>query len=242
MGSGAFFVRVKLIAVHDPTRIPAVMKAVQRVWEGQPDLSFPALMGLIANRGIGWGCSDEELMAVLERIEAEHPALIDAPSDHTLALTTLSPHHLVTLTPQVAIVRSGDDPTRIPGVWAFAGMRRTGPGLPLVVSDTAGIEHRLGVVQLVTRFDACAAPSLDGIVRRDVGAHRWLVELGEQQRCLVGQRIRLWRKESRTVTSTVIAWEEILSCRLGDEFEVAPVGGGPIKRLGPVTAIYLLEA
>lgn len=198
-------------------------------------------MGLIANRGIGWGSSDAELVRVLAEIEAEHPALIDASIEHSLALKTIAPHHAVTLHQHVAIVRSGEDPTRIPGVWSFAGLRRTGPGLPLVISDTAGIEHRLGVVDMITRLDVDAAPFLHGIVRRDVGTHRWLVELGDRKRVVVGQRIRVWEKESRAVISSVIAWEEIISCRPDEEFVVLPVGGGPALRLGPVTAIYLLE-
>ena len=51
--------------MHDPLRIPGVLDAVRRVWEGQPDLTLPTLFAMLANRGVGWGAGDEDLLREL---------------------------------------------------------------------------------------------------------------------------------------------------------------------------------
>lgn len=217
------------------------MRALRRVWEGQPDLELPALLGVIANRGIGWGSTDEELLRVLSEIEEEHPSLIDASSDASHLMATAAPPHSVTLSAGTAVVRSGDDPKRMPGVWDYSTMRRAGPGLPLVIGDADGVEHRLGVITLVTSFDPGLAPPLTGLSRGGVGSCRWLVTLPEGRRCVVGQRIRLWDPSRRSVGYTTLAWERILACEAGEEMVVLPAGGRPAERLGTVAAVHVLE-
>ena len=66
--------------MHDPTRIPSIVRALERTWEGQPDLSLAQLMGVLQNRGLGWGTTDDEAVALLAAVEREHPSLIDATS------------------------------------------------------------------------------------------------------------------------------------------------------------------
>ena len=64
--------------MHDPTRIPRLTQALQRAWEGQPDLNFAQLIGVLQNRGLGWGTTDDETMELFAAMEREHPSLIDA--------------------------------------------------------------------------------------------------------------------------------------------------------------------
>ena len=66
--------------MHDPTRIPRLTQALQRAWEGQPDLTLAQLIGVLENSGLGWGTTDEEAVELLEAVEREHPSLIDATS------------------------------------------------------------------------------------------------------------------------------------------------------------------
>lgn len=227
--------------MKDPTRIPHVIDALRRAWEGQPDLSLPAVMGVLANRGIGWASTDEELVAELARLETEHPSLIDAPTSAHLRITTSDPAHLVTLADDTVIVRSAQQAQRMPGVWGFGGMRRTGPGLPLVIADTAGVEHRLGVVGIASTFDATQAPALNGLQRVQVGNCRWLVVLAGNRRCIVGQRIRLWDQALRTVESSTVAFDAIVSCTPGGRLVVKRASGAGDVDLGEVAATYVLE-
>ena len=227
--------------MKDPTRIPHVIDALRRAWEGQPDLSLPAVMGVLANRGIGWASTDEELVAELARLETEHPSLIDAPTSAHLRITTSDPARLVTLADDTVIVRSAQQAQRMPGVWGFGGMRRTGPGLPLVIADTAGVEHRLGVVGIASTFDATQAPRLDGLKRSQVGSCRWLVVLAGGRRCVVGQRIRLWDQALRAVQSFTVTFDAVVTCVVGGRFVVRQASGAGEMDLGEVAAIHVLE-
>ena len=60
-------------------------------------------------------------------------------------------------------------------------------------------------------------------------------------RAVVGQRIRTWRMEGRTVVSERIAWREIVRCEPGTEMEIAPAGGGKPRTLGLVKLLLELE-
>ena len=225
--------------MHDPTRIPRLTKALQRAWEGQPDLTLAQLIGILQNSGLGWCTTDEEAVELLTAMEREHPSLIGATSGpHTI--TTVNPPHLVTITGGYVVVRSGADPERMPAVWRMEGMRKTGPGLPLVVSDAEEVEHRLGIVSLVTRLEGIPEASI-GIARADVGNRRWLVLFDDGARAVVGQRIRVWRVEGRTVVSERIAWSEIVRCEPGAGMEIAPAGGGKPRTLGLVKLVLELE-
>ena len=224
--------------MHDPTRIPSIVRALERTWEGQPDLSLAQLMGVLQNRGLRWGTTDDEAVALLAAIEREHPSLIDATSGpHTI--TTAAPPHLVTIANGFVVVRSGADPERMPAVWRWSEMRKTGPGLPLVVADADGVEHRLGVVSLVTRLGEPEAS-----IRREqtkVGGRRWLVQFDDGARAVVGQTIRIWRVDGREVSSERVAWREILLCEPGADMQIAPAGGGEPVSLGLVERVLLLE-
>lgn len=233
---------VHLPFVHDPTRIPGVIQALQRAWEGQPDLTLAQLVGVLQNRGMGWATTDPEALELLRSLESKHPSLIDAsPSSHIL-ITTTAPDNLVTLTDGHVVVRSAADPGRMPALWPFSTARRIGPGLPLIITDEEGIDHRLGVTTLVSRVDASSAPALRNLRRSETGGARWLVELADGARAVVGQRIRTWEPRGRRdVLQQVLAWEAISSCAPGEEFAFTRAGGAPPVHLGRVERVLLLE-
>lgn len=228
----------RLGSVLDPTRIPSILSAFERAWEGQPDLSLAQFVGVLQNRGLGWAATDDEALDLLRELELEHPSLIDATSGpHTIS--TIDPPHLVTLQREYVVVRSGTSPERMPAVWLWSAMRRTGPGLPLVIADADEVEHRLGVVSLVTRLGEPEA-SIDN-AQRDVGSKRWLVVFDDGARAVVGQKIRVWRIRGREVVSERISWSEILVCEAGEEMKIAPAGGGKPVTLGLVERVLKLE-
>ncbi|WKD56839.1 hypothetical protein CAPI_01325 [Corynebacterium capitovis DSM 44611] len=226
----------------DPTRIPRVIAALQRAWEGQPDLALPALLGLVANRGVGWGSSDEDFLATLEQVEREHPSLVDAPPTRHLSIATFAPRHLVTLTPDRVVVRDPHVPTRQPVAWAYSALRPTGPGRPLVITDVAGVEHRLGVSSLVSEFDPHSVPPLSGIRAQNIGEARWLVEFADGSRALVAPRLRVWRVNRRDVELHTVAWERIDRCSPGAAMAVTPVGGRGLLELGEVDNVTVIQA
>lgn len=226
----------------DPTRIPRVTAALQRAWEGQPDLTLGALMGVLTNRGIGWGSTDAEIVEELTRMEAEHPSLLDATPAHPYLISTTAPGRLVTVTDGLVVVRDSERARAMPALWRYDSLRRTGPGRPLVVRDAEGIEHRIGVVRLITRLDADAAPSLRGLARGDIGGHMWLVALEGGARVAVGRRIRVWEPGRRDVGYSAFSWQRVLEAREGEELVVAPAGGGAPVTLGRVERCVLMEA
>lgn len=227
----------------DPTRIPTVLDELRLTWEGQPELSLATLFGVLSNRGVGWGTSDEELVEALRAERAIHPA--DVPRDdngrvmRSLLVETASPDHSVTLTPSHVVVRSVQDRDRQPSMWAYESVRTTGPGRLLVVRDGEGVEHRLGVV---TRIEALGdAPELEGLELAEVGNAVWLV-LIDGARALISHRLHTWRVEGRAVKKTTLAWERVVRCEIGEDLVVSPVGGGEDQVLGRVERIVLLES
>lgn len=225
----------------DPTRIPALVAALQDAWEGQPDLTLPAFLGMLHNRGLSWGTSEEEMLELLLEVAREHPSLIDATRTHPTLLSTTAPPLAVTLSGNVAVVRSGDDPQRMPAVWEFSALRPTGPGRPLVLTDTEGVEHRLGVVTLATVFDPAAAPSLEGLAVGEIGGARWLVVFSDGRRAILGHRLRVWATEGRETRVETVAWVSVVACAPGSDMIVAPAGGRKPLGLGPVERVVLLE-
>jgi len=227
----------------DPTRIPTVLDELRLTWEGQPELSLATLLGVLSNRGVGWGTSDEELIEALRAERAIHPA--DVPRDengraaHSFLVETASPDHSVTLTRSHVVVRSVQDRDRQPSMWAYESLRATGPGRLLVVRDGEGVEHRLGVV---TRIEALGdAPELEGLELAEVGNAVWLV-LIDGARVLISHRLHTWRVEGRAVEKTTLAWERVVRCEIGEDLVVSPVGGGEDQVLGRVEQIVLLES
>lgn len=225
----------------DPTRIPTLMAALQAAWEGQPDLTLPAFIGMLHNQGMGWATTDEELLSILQRIRRQHPPLVTGCLPGPLLITTTSPRQLVTLTDDVALVRSGDDPQRMPSVWQFSHFRPLGPGRPVVLADSEAVEHRLGVAELLTVLDAHAAPSPQGIRRDDIGLARWLVQFEAGGRALLGPRLWVWSPQRRDTIVETIAWNQVLTLTRGEKMRIAPVGGGEPLVLGRVENLYLLE-
>ena len=225
----------------DPTRIPTLMAALQTAWEGQPDLTLPAFIGMLHTHGMTWATSEDELLAILQRVSHQHPSFVSGWLPAPTLITTASPRHVVTLSNDVAVVRSGDDPQRMPSIWWFSQFRPLGPGRPVVLTDTEGIEHRLGVAESVTVLEADAAPTLEGLQRNELGAARWLILLEAGRRAVLGPRLRVWSLQRRDAVVETFAWSRVLTLAPGENMSIAPAGGGEPLVLGRVEGVYLLE-
>ncbi len=230
------------VEYNDPTRIPKLVDALQRVWEGQPDLSLSALLGTLRNRGADWGTSDEEMLEILGTMEAEHPSLVRWPAEVPMTVQTTAPEQRVTLSGSDVVVRPMGEGSRMPSAWKAVHFRAVGPGRSLIVTDTEGIEHRLGVTTLVHALDPDEVPPLECLEQPDVGGARWFVGFEDGSRAIIGQRITLWRPEGRRATSQEsYKFARILSCGEGAEMRIAPAGGGDPVSLGRVAHVVLVD-
>ena len=218
------------------------MHALQEAWEGQPDLTLPAFLGMLHNRGLSWATTEEEMRELLREVRDEHPSLMTAPPTQPTLVRTTSPRLSVTLFPDTVVVRRADDPQRMPSVWRYTRLRPTGPGRQLILTDEEGVEHRLGVVELVTVLNPQLAPGLPGVRRRDIGEAQWLLMLDDATRAILGPRLRVWTTVGRETQLTTLAWSHVEHFALGGDIVVAPAGGGSPHVLGPVPEVLLLEA
>ncbi len=233
----------------DPTRIPGVLDALRRTWEGQPELPLSTLFGMLENRGIGWGTDDGELLRVLGELERVHPARLpmrEARPAGRYLITTQGPEHRVTVDPHRVIVRRimPDRRAAQPGVWDYRAIRPTGPATPLVITDAGGIEHRLGVVRHITLLDAAPAPEvtdLGGLRRREVGEAVHLIRLAGGDLALLDHGLELFRRGRRSLERESLRWEEVGTCRPGGELSVRLRGGGGVVSLGAVEQILVVE-
>lgn len=253
--------------MHDPARIPRVLDQLRRTWEGQPDLPLATLFGILANRGAGWGTTDEELEQLLIDESFAHPSDLPRAQDGRVSddvlVETVSPAHRVTLTAAGdVVVRSLGDRDRQPSVWQYDSVRPTGPGQMLTIADSEGVEHRLGVVTLISRIDSSvtgsdtgtgtgtgtgsgqdtpAVSSIDGLERDTIGNAVWLVLLEDGARLLITQRLHMWQVDRRAVTKTTHAWNQVVRCRMGENF-VYETAGGEAVALGEVVKLLLVES
>lgn len=217
------------------------------------------LFGILANRGAGWGTTDEELEQLLIDESFAHPSDLPRAQDGRVSddvlVETVSPAHRVALTAAGdVVVRSLGDRDRQPSVWQYDSVRPTGPGQMLTIADSEGVEHRLGVVALISRIDSSvtgsgtgsgqdtpAATSIDGLVRDEIGNSVWLVLLAGGARLLITQRLHFWQVDRRAVTKTTHAWSQVVRCREGENFVYVTAGGEAVT-LGEVVKLLLVES
>lgn len=227
---------------QDPTRIPRVIAALQAAWEGQPDLSLPAFIGMLHTRGMTWATSEDELLEMLGEITAAHPPVIAEPLEGAVLLTTSSPRLAVTLSGDTVVVRSAEDPQRPPAVWRFVSLRPVGPGRPLVLTDTEGVEHRLGVVEMATPLREGSVPRPEEVTPATIRGARWLVLFEDRRRAILGPRLRMWASEGRETRVETVGWRGVEKLAPGEQMQITPAGGGAPRLLGRVEAVYLIEA
>ncbi|QCB27678.1 hypothetical protein [Corynebacterium endometrii] len=237
----------------DPTRIEPTLDALRRAWEGQPDLSLSTLFGILAGQGVGWGASDEALIQALDSMSAQHPPLLPLGADGLAKGAWLATCNggrvMVTLTRDSSgaacvIVRRRDKSSTSPGqpvVWKYAGLRPAGPGRPLVIKDMDGIEHRLGVVDLLTAVRTTTAPAaeLEGRTRRRIGDSCYVIRTTEGL-LLLERRAYNFTTGRRTVDCDAMEWSRVEQCRPGQPLILA-LPGGRQRDCGAVEEVFLAQ-
>jgi hypothetical protein len=248
-GSGLAWTPVK-----DPLRIPGVLAALRRAWEAQPDLTLTQLFGQLESRGIAWNSTDDETLTALTGLADDHPGrLADIPGapDRTRVLVvTEQPAQRVTVdATRIAVRRSPAPGTRgrvpQPVVWTHHGIRRCAVGQPLVVLDSSDIPHHLGLVSSLTALEGTAAvDSLDGLRRRDLDGHVYLLELAGDEfaatTVLLDRTLWLYDIGRRDVRTDHLRWARLVSATVGEPLMVA-LQDGRTLRLAEVERVTVLE-
>lgn len=140
--------------VKDPTRIPTLLDAVRSVWEGQPDLSFGAIVGILENHGMSWGSTDDEILAIAQEIVQQQPPRLTSEllCRGPYVVTTVNPDCRYTInTHDVVVDRGKGSPLT---AWAYSEIAQSAVGGPLKLVDSNGIVHRLGIVTLISALDS----------------------------------------------------------------------------------------
>lgn len=248
--------------MKDPARIAPVIAELQSTWEAQPDLSLPTLFGLLENRGIGWGSGDTELIDALRALRRVNPGEIRGSSRAGMAATapgmpvaevpgrflveTEAPAHRITIDPFRVSVRrvTGEKGQSQPGVWEFERIRRCRVAEPLLIRDTAGIEHRLGVVSRITLLNEAPVgevADLNGLERRDIGERVYQLLLAGGDSVLLNHGLWMFNVSHREVAQQRLRWEKLLTATPGEILRVRQGGGRGDVELGELSRIIPLE-
>lgn len=243
--------------MKDPARIPRVLDQLQRTWEAQPDLPLATLFGMLEAQGLGWGTDDETLVRTLERLQRRHPGMVSGYSQNSAPQAAVSvtgryvvetegPAHRVTIDPFRISVRStgGQERRPRPGVWDYERIRTCRAGLPLVITDVAGIDHRLGVVVRITLLDVhpvAEETDLGGLVRQEIGDRVYHLQFGGGDVAVLDHGLEVYSVGRRQVDQRRLRWERLQVARPGAELALVQRGGA-VARLGMLTKIVALES
>ncbi|HZK31308.1 MAG TPA: hypothetical protein VFC72_00140 [Corynebacterium sp.] len=226
--------------MKDPTRIPAVLAALQRAWEGQPDLDLAALWGIVENHGVGWGSGDTELTAVLEELARRHPASLTDPGEALIIADTLDPLRRITVDPVLNRVTVRGAGLR-PATWRYREIRRLAVALPAVITDLSGVDHRLGVIRRLSVRDYPAELDVSGVLRTRMGEKVIGAELSDGSLLLISHGIDLFTPGRRDIGHTRHRYEKLLEVRAGAPVRFLPVSGSQPVTLPEVERLFPVE-
>ncbi|KQB87368.1 hypothetical protein [Corynebacterium lowii] len=224
--------------MKDPTRIAPLIALIQEAWEAQPDLAFSELWGIVENRGIGWGATDEQLAQILREILRERPVAV---GEKPVLVHTTGPEYAVSIHPEEgAVVVRHPQRERQPAWWSFNEVVQGRVGAPLVLRDKEDITHRLGVISGIEAI-APRPGDLSGMRRRQLGDALYACRLEDGALVLISHSIEVYSKERRSVAHSTLRWEKIEAGALGTGLVVRLRDGGELKELGRITALLVLR-
>ena len=216
-------------SMQDPLHVDKTLQALRDAWEGQPELSLPTLFAMLQNQGIGWGCSDEELIKALRRLTFVHPPWLPLdngrPSEGRWLLVTSG--HRITVDAESILVRPVS-PQGAPGQpvsFSYTCMRGAGPGRPLVVKDSEGFEHRFGIVLSAQRQRSDQACP-EGLSRADIGNIVFVVRT-EESMIVIDHGLHSFHPLRRELKRKDYSWNQIVCCRRGQAL-ILRAGGAKI--------------
>lgn len=233
--------------MKDPTRIPPVLRALERVWEGQPSLHLAELWGIIANHGVSWASTDEDLLGVLDSISARHPVRVEDPAGMLVTVETSNPSNRITIDGRDRrVTLRGAAPEVRPATWAFERIVRLQAGVPAIIADSSSIDHRLGVVTRITVRPRPETTQLQNLKRVELGDNTFGVVLRNEdgdagELVIIGHGIDHFQTRQRHVEYTRHRFERLLDVKPGSELRFVPANSAAPISLGIVEKLFPLE-
>nr|WP_199334192.1 hypothetical protein [Corynebacterium diphtheriae] len=123
----------------DPTTIPTILRLVENIWQGQPNLSLVAILDILRNHGLDWDSTPSDTIAVLRAYLDDFPTTLSEDtlaSGRTFRIRTTSPtSEFIICGHRIAAL--GNAPT----TWEFEHLTRAEIHQPLRIDA-----HRYGVI------------------------------------------------------------------------------------------------
>lgn len=130
----------------DRSRMDRMLDAVREVWEGQPDLDFTALMGMLNTHGLTWGISDNDAHDICMMIATTYPGELSKVTGRYSVLLANNTTAVLTRE-RIVLLRGWQQPIW----WNYKALVQARVGSPLVVADHQGIEHRLDEIRRIEK-------------------------------------------------------------------------------------------
>ncbi|ARU45501.1 hypothetical protein [Corynebacterium silvaticum] len=130
----------------DRSHMDRMLDAVREVWEGQPDLDFAALMGMLNTHGLTWGISDNDAHDICMMIATTYPGELSKVTGRYSVLLANNTTAVLTRE-RIVLLRGWQQPIW----WNYKSLVQARVGLPLVVADHQGIEHRLDTIRRIEK-------------------------------------------------------------------------------------------
>ncbi|MDT9408274.1 hypothetical protein [Corynebacterium rouxii] len=123
----------------DPTTIPTILRLVEDIWQGQPNLSLVAILDILRNHGLDWDSTPADTLAILRSYLDDYPTAL---SEDTLASGRT--YRIRTTSPTVEFIICGHRIAALgnaPTTWKFEQITRAEIHQPLRIDA-----HRYGVI------------------------------------------------------------------------------------------------
>lgn len=223
--------------MNDPTRLDEVLRAVKVAWAGQPDLSLPTLMAMAGTQGIGWGSSDNELIDYLAGLAQKYPAELkpaDVADGSGYMLSLMDNAMSISLIDAHVIVYTPHRKQTV--VWKFESFRTMSPGFPLVITDGEGIDHRLGVIERISRMDIQQKrESLQGLTRAEIGDVVHVVTTDDGTTIRLSRRVDIVAAARRSLEVQSQQWTRVVQ----HSPLIIELAGGTTMNLGTPATVLL---
>lgn len=186
--------------IHDPSRIPEVIDALERAWLGRPDFTFQELLRTIELHGLNDASTTQDVLAICEQLSVEAPhSLSGQPTGYVVE--TQSPNRAFIFYGD-RIIACGEYPT----TWQYSMIQRAEMMHRLAVIGQGGAMHRYGVVSAIRRITDAThkvfvlSEGLASMRLHDGRTHVFLPQ----------------RRSTRVWVGAATLAEDVLTCELGD--------------------------
>ncbi|PRQ10411.1 hypothetical protein C1Y63_11645 [Corynebacterium sp. 13CS0277] len=220
---------------RDPTRIPALLRLVERAWEAQPSARFVDILAQLERHGMTPAAADEDVMRAAEALLADYVDTIPVTAGRAQGAWMLrTTTHDCAVDATTIVVRPAGGAR--PSVWEYQRLVAKHVSGPLRVDDG----HRFGIIDQIRPLgEQLHCPAVPALARAEIGDRMFVVDTAEA-RVVVGRQLEIYRQGRRHVEQDTLRWEVLPECPVGEDL-VAHLPGGGRRRLGVVEQVWRLR-